>query len=281
MVKLLLVVIILCGAALLSYLVSRLRTGLWMLSYVVGGTILLVLNMNKYVPSLLSHRLYDIFCYGRRDFVWLGVAAISVIIGCYPRLKRKNLRVLTLIFLCVTLLRYSLLPFLHPALAYANAGEYRHTQNPQPALQQIVHLQLTEYTCGPAALLTALNRFGIRDHEENIAMRTFANPYSGTQPEHLVKYVNTLYGRTLNAKFTNYIRDIEQLDQADSVFLTITSSGLFTDHYVVVLGFAFDGDLVLADPSCGMQKVSRADFLKRWRHQVITITQKTPDPNLS
>jgi len=266
-----LVLIILIGTTAVSYFISRLPAKLWMLAYVIGFTILIALNVNKYAPSLVSRGIYNFFCYGRRDYVWLGVSAISVILGCYPRLKTKNLRALVLVFLSIAVLRYSLLPFVHPMVAYAGYDQTRFSATLPGLAEDNVFIQSTEYTCGPAALVNALSRYGINDSEDNIARGTFANPYSGTQPEHMVNYINRRYGRKLSAEFSNYMKNLEQLDQPDSIFITIVKSSFFYDHYVVVLGFASDGDLLLADPSNGKQKISREDFLKNWRHQVITI----------
>ena len=243
--------------------------------YIIGFAILVILNLNKYAPSTLSHGIYNIFCYGRRDYVWMGVSGISVIVGCYTRIKGQRLKAFVLIFLSITLMRYSLLPFIHPMVAYTGYARSAHTVASIIPLRSDVFIQSTDYTCGPAALITALNHYGIPDTEENITMGTFANPYSGTQPEHIVNYVNSQHGGKLEAKFSNYVKDVDKLVQPGSIAITIIKSSLFYDHYVVILGENPDGDLMIGDPSLGKQKISRKDFFKTWRHQVITINPQS------
>ena len=132
--------------------------------------------------------------------------------------------------------------------------------------------QQTDFTCGPAAAVTALRRFGVTADEGEMAMAAVTTPFTGTSPEAL--------GRMLRRGYSDRgievgVRHFEGLDDLDptGVTLVVVRYGFMLDHWVCVLGVSAKG-VEVGDPNVGRETWTREDFEKRWRKVGVTVERR-------
>jgi predicted double-glycine peptidase len=132
--------------------------------------------------------------------------------------------------------------------------------------------QQTDFTCGPAAAVTALRRFGVTADEGEMAMAAVTTPFTGTSPEAM--------GRMLRRGFSDRgievdVRHFEGIDDLDpaGVTLVVVRYGFMLDHWVCVLGVSAKG-VEVGDPNIGREIWSREDFEQRWRKVGVTLERR-------
>ena len=132
-----------------------------------------------------------------------------------------------------------------------------------------VCFQSTDYTCGPAAAVTALGKLGFAAHEGELAFLSYSNPITGTFPLCLESAIQSHYGgRGLDCRYRRF-NSVDELAGADLTIAVIKSSFLW-DHCIVVLGVN-DKYVILADPVFGKMQMARWKFEKIWRFTGITL----------
>ncbi len=96
-----------------------------------------------------------------------------------------------------------------PALIYPKLAALRTKMDPEG-----VCLQQTDYTCGPAAAVTALRRMGFSADEGQMAIWSMTNPY-GTTTDDLLNAMLTHYGKAgLSAEFRKF-KNVAELEKAE------------------------------------------------------------------
>jgi predicted double-glycine peptidase len=252
-------------SGLLGWRIGRLRGRWWLLGYAVSMLIVIVLNVNRYVPSTLNTPAAQWLLAGRKDLFLLGIAAILGIVPCMRQVGPLRTRVLLAVFMGVLLLRSSLLPIAGPVLDRAQLESL-----PTVIDENNVCLQTTNYTCGPAALVSALRAFDIKETESNAAIATGCNSYSGTRSADIVEYVNRAYGRYgLHASY-RYVASLDELRGLGGVAIAEVRSNFWMDHFVTIVGW--DGSSpIVADPFSGQFESSGEGFEKIWRKKAIVI----------
>jgi len=254
------IILLFCAATILAVQIGRLSGKKWTLGFFCGLTILLSINMPKFIPQLINNRLYQTLFSD-------GIAGIIAIIPCLPKLSRANTRYLVVGFLIISLMRSSLMP---AACSFFNKNELAGL--PPQVDGDGVYLQTTGYTCGPAALATVLNAYGIKDSEGGIALATGCNSYSGTRSLDLVNYINSRYGYALSARYL-YVDEIESLIKMNGIFIAEVRASAFTDHFVAIMNVTED-TLTVADPAYGKFETKIDGFAREWRHKIIVVQKK-------
>lgn len=132
--------------------------------------------------------------------------------------------------------------------------------------------QQTDFTCGPAAAVTALRRFGVTADEGAMAMAALTTPFTGTSPEAL--------GRMLRRGFWDRgievdVRHFDVVDDLDptGVTLVVVRYGFMLDHWVCVLGVSAKG-VEVGDPNVGRETWTREEFERRWRRVGVTVGRR-------
>jgi ABC-type bacteriocin/lantibiotic exporter with double-glycine peptidase domain len=149
-------------------------------------------------------------------------------------------------------------PFLVPALL-----RQVHAQLYTTIDRDGVCLQGTDYTCGPAASVTALRILGIRAGEGELAVAMATSNLTGTDPDTLAVALSERYGpQGLSCRF-RYFRNIQELREAGLV-VAVVKFGFLVDHYVTVLQVT-DEQVVIGDPVAGKRSFSHDQFSERWR----------------
>lgn len=256
------------ASGLLGWRIGRLRGRWWLTGYAISMAIVIALNINRYVPSSLNSTAGQWLVAGRRDLFLIGIAAILGIIPCMHKVRVRRTQGLLALFTVVLLLRSSLLPIMGPILDRAELLNL-----PTVIDQDEVCLQTTNYTCGPAALVSALRALGIDDSESNAAIETLCNSYSGTRSMDIVDYVNRAYGdQGLRASY-RYITSLDELRAAGTVAIAEVKSNFWMDHFVAIVGWEGTSPIV-ADPYFGQFTSSDEAFTKIWRKKAIVIRRQ-------
>ena len=159
---------------------------------------------------------------------------------------------------------FSILPFLAPALL----KNYLSNINTRMDLNGICY-QSKNYTCGPAAAVTALRRLGLPAEEGEIAILSHTSPVTGTLPWCLYKALQDRYGADgLKCQYRRF-DSASQLRNA-GVILAVVKDAFLRDHCVAIIEIS-DHTVTIADPVSGKQSMSYGEFEKIWRFSGITL----------
>jgi hypothetical protein len=160
----------------------------------------------------------------------------------------------------------SVLPFLVPALIKSDLTklETRFDSNG-------ICRQSKEYTCGPAAAVTALNRLGLNALEGEIAVLSYTCPVTGTLPRCLNEALNNRYNAEGLVSQYRSFDSVSQLKDAD-ITLAVIRDAFMLDHCVAVLEVS-ETSVTFADPAIGMQSISLEQFEKIWRFSGIALNR--------
>ena len=132
-----------------------------------------------------------------------------------------------------------------------------------PALSPWIESLSTEYTCGPAAAVTALRTLGLPAEEGEIAILAHTSSLTGTEPDILAKVLQERYRP--NGLLTEYraFKDLEELKSA-GLTVAILKFNALQDHCVTIFGVQSNG-IDIADPLTGLNIVPRREFENKWR----------------
>lgn len=255
------------AAVLLSWWVGRRRR---IFVFIVTGAALIVvalIGVSRRVEALNFTEPIMHLTAGRREFVILAFAGTMLLLTPLSLLPRRNERRLIKLLAVVAVFYFSILPFLQPAMA-------------RPRLEAIethfdeqgVCLQSYDYTCGPAAAVTALRRLGVEAGEGELAIAAHTSPIVGTAPDLLAAALNRGFGKKGVRAEYKWFNAIDELDTR-ALTLVVVRGGAFVDHYVVVVHVGRD-DVRIADPIDGYRTVSRDAFDQMWRGSGVTVTRQ-------
>jgi hypothetical protein len=251
-------------AALIGRRFSRLKTPHWGWGYVISLLLIVFLLISARLSFRLSLPILAWATVGRARFVSIGIA---VALGAYTLIGRLTKPVERVIVMSMTLciiLWASIMPFLVPALI---KNELTNLQTRFDG--DNVCVQSTDYTCGPAAAVTALRRFGLPAQEGELAILSHTSPVTGTLPWDLYKAIQNLYpGAGIDCRLRRF-DSVNQLRDADATLVVVNDSFLL-DHCVVVLDVD-DIFITIADPAVGRYKLTRKTFENIWRFYGITL----------
>jgi len=260
--------LIFCVSGFLGWRIGRLRGRWWLTGYVISLSIVVVLNVNRYIPSTLNTPAAQWLLASRKDLFLIGIAAILGIIPCMHKVQPFRTRILLALFMGVLLLRSSLLPLAGPLIDRAELQSL-----PNVIDGNEVCIQTTNYTCGPAALVSALRAFGIEETESNAAIETLCNSYSGTRSSDIADYINRAYARYgLRASY-RYVASLDELRRFGGVAIAEVKSNFWMDHFVAIVGWSGASPIV-ADPYCGQFVPSKESFKRIWRKKAIVIQRE-------
>ncbi len=261
------VVLIAVSGVFLGRFFSGLRKPYWLLGYFLPLTLLAILVLVRCNNML---RFVQPFCWiatGRIKFVILSLVVTMGLTVPLSRLPRKCERILVCILMAGIVIWFSILPFLVPALIKD------HLSNIKTRLDSNgVCFQTTDYTCGPAAAVTALGKLGLSAHEGEIAVLSHTSPVAGTLPTCLSSALQRRYGPVgLKCRYRRF-DSIEQLRNAGLTLVTVRDAFLL-DHCLAVLEVS-DHTITVADPVAGTKLMSHEQFEKIWRFSGIVLERE-------
>jgi ABC-type bacteriocin/lantibiotic exporter with double-glycine peptidase domain len=137
--------------------------------------------------------------------------------------------------------------------------------------------QSSDYTCGPAAAVTALRQMGLPAAESQIALSAHTSAAIGTPPDLLCAALHRLYRTNALVCEYRHFNSLSELKLAGGLTLAVVKFGFMVDHYVAVM--AIDNDSVtVGDPLSGKATCSHEEFKRQWRFCGIVLKNATPEP---
>ncbi len=266
--ELFLVAVVAFAGVILGLLSSTLRRRYWLTGYIVALILLSVLVLSQVYYPLCFIRPFNYLIAGRARFLILCLCATMGLITPLNRLKYQSQRFLVCVLTGIIVARFCMMPFLAPILLKSRHENISNRMNADN-----ICLQTTDYTCGPAAAVTALDRLGIDANEGKLAILSHSSPITGTLPICLRNALTNEFSQLgLQCEFKRF-DSIEQLKEADAT-LVVIKDRMFSDHCVAVLEVT-DKNVVIADPSYGRQVLPYNIFAKIWRFSGITLKRNT------
>ena len=204
---------------------------------------------------------------GRKKFAVLGFIAALVLTTPLSRLPQKRDRLVVSILMVALILFTSVWPMLAPAFNRNQLSTLKTRINGEG-----VCMQNTEYTCGPAAAVTALRKLGLPAEEGQLAIASLTSSETGTPADILAEALQENYGKDgLVAEYRTF-KNISELKQA-GLTLAVVKFGFMVDHWVTVFEVT-DSQVIIGDPLNGIDKISHKDFLEKWRFEGIVLKRK-------
>ncbi|MGA3266906.1 MAG: cysteine peptidase family C39 domain-containing protein [Verrucomicrobiota bacterium] len=246
---------------------ARLRTPYWTFGYFIPLALILVFAVAQHVPTLYFTPPVSWMMMGRKRFAIMGFVAALILTTPLSRLPKKRDRVVVCLLMAVIILSTSVWPFLMPALD-RKALSLLKTHIDADG----VCIQTTDYTCGPAAAVTALHRLGLPAEEGRLAILSETSSATGTEPDILAETLRREYGKDGLSAECRPFKDIADLKRA-GLTLAVVKFNVMEDHWVTVLEVT-DSQVVIGDPLGGTMKMSYAEFLDRWRFMGVVLQRK-------
>lgn len=258
------VTLVVLGGILLGRMFSSLRRPYWAFGYFIPLVFVAILVAARYINSLVFVPPFSLITTGRAKFIILALAVTTGLTTPLSRLPHKFEKVVTHILIAVVVTYFSILPFLVPALTKNHLLNLRTRVNSNG-----ICFQTKDYTCGPAAAVTALRKLGFQAHEGEIAVLSHTSPILGTLPGCLSTALQSRYGTDgLKSRYRHFDSLAELRDAG--ITLAVVRDGFLSNHCVAVLEVT-EQMVSVADPVVGRKLMSHKQFEKIWRFSGIVL----------
>ncbi|MEN8126344.1 MAG: cysteine peptidase family C39 domain-containing protein [Planctomycetota bacterium] len=195
----------------------------------------------------------------RLRFVLLAFAVTLGLTAPLTQLRSYASRFITCLVMAFFIAILVSFPFLGPALIQSDLA------NSQTRIDiDGVCRQSQPFTCGPAAAVTALNCFGVKAVEGDLAIQARTSPVIGTSPWDLYKTLKSNYAADGIEYSFLHMNSIDQLPD-DAILLAVVRDAPATDHCVAVLAVS-ENTITVADPMAGLVHIPRDSFAQLWRN---------------
>ena len=252
----------------MGWKISRLRKPYWSWGLLIPFSLITILLMARINNSLAFVAPFSWVTAGRMRFVFLAFAATMGLTTPMSRLPRKCEKFTICFLMAAVVFWFSVLPFLVPALIREELRNLKTTVHSNG-----ICYQSTDYTCGPAAAVTALRKLGVPAEEGEIAVLSHTSPVAGTLPTCLSTALQRRYSTEGLTCQYRYFESINQLRDA-GITLAVVKDGLINSHCVTVLGVT-DHIVTLADPIWGRMLMSYEEFEKVWQFSGIVLKRES------
>lgn len=258
------VILVAVSGIVLGRMFSALRKPHWTWGYFLPLLLIAILVTARCSGALGFVPPFSWLTAGRVKFVILSLAVTMGLTTPLSRLSNKCERVLICVLMIMVVAWFSVLPFLAPALIKD------HLSNLKTVISSDgVCFQTKDYTCGPAAAVTALTELGLPAQEGEIAILSYTSPVTGTLPYCLYNALKSRYSADgLKCQYRHF-DSIGQLKQA-GITLAVVKDTFLRDHCVAVLAVS-DEMVLVADPVAGRRAISLERFEKIWRFSGIVL----------
>jgi hypothetical protein len=237
---------------------SRFRKPYWVLGYILPAVLITMLAMVRFDNSLYFVPPFSWITVGRVRFVVLSLAVSMGLTVPLSRLPHKFEKLIACLLMAVFVTWFSVLPFLVPALIKERLSNLQTRFDKNGVCRQT-----TNYTCGPAAAVTALGKLGLRADEGELAVLSYSSPVIGTLPACLTSALQDRYRADgLSCQYRRF-ESIDQLRNA-GVTLAVVRDAFLLDHCIAVLDVSDDA-VTVADPVTGTRLMPYEQFEKIWR----------------
>lgn len=238
----------------------------WITAYGISGILLLTIWLGRSYSAIGLVPPVSWISGGRAKFALVAIVPILLLWPLFRMTGNPRIRFFGAAFLAIVVSIYAVWPFAASATnrSYLAGLPTRFDTNG-------ICIQSTDYTCGPAAAVTALRRLGLNGHEGQIAIASHSSAAIGTPPDMLCRGLRSLYGARGVDCDLRYFAKLEELPTGQPV-LAVIKYTLLEDHYVVILGIT-DEFVLAADPNRGRVAYTHKNFLERWRKLGIVLNR--------
>ncbi len=248
----------------LGWMFSRLQRSYWLLGCSVPFVLIAMLILTRYNNSLHFVQPFSWVALGRARFIILSLAVSMGLTVPLSRLPYKFEKVIVCLLMAGFLTWSSALPLLVPALVKD------HLLNLNTKFDgNGICRQTTDYTCGPAAAVTALGKLGLTAEEGELAVLSYSSPMTGTLPSCLSAAIENRYGADgLRCRYRHF-DSVDQLKGA-GVILAMVREAFLMDHCLTILNVSDDA-VTVADPVTGTRLMPHGQFERIWRFSGIVL----------
>jgi len=256
----------------LGYWFSRRPKRYWTIGYFIPLALILLLVIVGNKPALLFVAPTSWLMRGRVPSAVIGFIATLILTTPLPRLPNIRSRIMVTLLMTWIVAQIALWPFLAPAFNHSYLASLKTSIDGDGICRQS-----NEYSCGPAAAVTALRTLGFPAEEGQLAILARTTSATGTPPDMLASALQNHYGKDgLICEFRLF-KGISDLRDA-GLTLAVIHMGFLVDHYVVVLKVT-DESVIIADPFSGKRTLSHREFANNWRLLGITLKRLNHEPN--
>jgi len=258
------VILIVVFGAVAGRLFSRLKNPHWVWGYFVPLMLLAFVLVATYISSKTIMPVLVWISGGRARFIIIGLAVTMGSMTLLGRLKNRLEKTVLSVLMAGVVIWGTVLPFFVPVLIRNDLTNLKTKMNADN-----ICVQTTNFTCGPAAAVTALRRLGLPAQEGEIAILSHTSPVVGTLPWCLYRAIQQRYAAQGIECQLRHFNSVGELRGQD-VTLVVVKDAFLLDHCVAVLEVG-DETVTIADPAMGRQKMSHKDFEDVWRFYGITL----------
>jgi len=247
---------------------SRFRKPYWVLGYILPGLLIAMLAMLRFNNTLYFISPFSWIAAGRVRYVVLSLTVSMGLTVPLSRLPYKFEKLIVCLLMAGFVTWFSVLPFLMPALMKERLSNLQTKFDKNGICRQT-----TDYTCGPAAAVTALGKLGLTAEEGELAVLSYSSPVTGTLPSCLSSALQDRYSAEgLSCRYRRF-DSISQLKNA-GITLALVREAFLMDHCLAVLEVTDDA-VTVADPVTGTRLMPYEQFEKIWRFCGIVL-QRSP-----
>jgi predicted double-glycine peptidase len=222
------------------------------------------LILTRYNNSLHFVRPFSLIAVGRARFIVLSLAVSMGLTIPLSRLPYKFEKLIVCLLMAGFVVWFSVLPLLGPALVKDQLANLSTRFDVNGICRQT-----TDYTCGPAAAVTALGKLGLAAQEGELAVLSYSSPMTGTLPTCLSEAIENRYGAEgLTCRYRHF-DSIDQL-RGPGVTLAMVKEAFLVDHCLTILEIS-DNSVTVADPVTGTRLMPHGQFEKIWRFSGIVL----------
>ena len=260
----------LCAGAL-GWGCSKLPGKWWIAGYAIPMALIILLGLGRNILSLEFVPPFSWLLAGRGEFLWGGICVAWVLATPCSRLRTARERKTLMAFVAFSTAVLCVWPFLAPAF---NRKFWRAYVTQMDA--NGICIQGTDYSCGPAAAVTALRRLGVSAQEGELAILAHTSNSIGTPSDLLADAIKERYGVDgIQARHRPYA-GVAELGGRPGVFtLAVIKYGFLVDHYVTVLRVT-PSSVLVGDPSRGLHEYATSAFREIWRGTGIELERVGP-----
>lgn len=255
------------GGVALGWCFSRLRSPYWAIGYLIPVILVFAYVLAFPMPSLLFAPPLSWMLVGIRKFATFGFLATLVLTTPLSRVPQMRNRIVIVVLMAVIVFFMSLWPFLAPMADRAQLSRLQTKVDENGICQQT-----TDYTCGPAAAVTALRRLGLAAEEGQIAIVSCTSYQAGTPADMLAEGLQGKYGNKGLVAKCRVFKNISEL-RTSGLTLAQVKYRFLEDHWVTVLDVT-DSEVIIGDPLAGLTRLSYDAFSERWRFMGIVLTRR-------
>jgi len=252
------VILVASAGVLLGRCFSRLERPYWVLGYVFPCILIAMLVTTRLDNGLSFVRPFSWVAAGRMKFVVLSLAVSMGLTVPLSRLPYWFEKLIVCLLMAAFVTWFSVLPFLVPALIRDRLANLTTKLDSDGVCRQT-----TDYTCGPAAAVTALGKLGLSGDEGELAVLSYSSPVTGTLPACLSSALQSRYAADGLKCSYRHFDSIEQLRNA-GLTLAVVRDAFLLDHCIAVLDVSEDA-VTVADPVTGTRLVPHRQFEQIWR----------------